>query len=275
MKRYPEEYYNDEEQHGSYQYVTLKKIVDDFVYETLDDDSILKNTKRGKIIRAAKEAILDLNKNTFNEPRVVEITVPDELSLPLPHDFVSFLRLSVVVEDKLTNSYRLHTLDKNNKIHTSISYLQDENFELLFDHDGYVLTANAYNSQNTPYKRYKFVCGGDNKQISRNGEFTIDEQQGKILFSSDLYDKPIVLEYLTDGLGFDTYGEEEIKVHKDSLEVLKNYIYYLLIKFKRHVSQSEKQSALKRFKTTRHETRLKRAKFNLIEISRVARNANF
>lgn len=267
----PRDYYLDEELHGSYQYVPLKKIIDDFVYETLDDDSILKHTKRVKIIKHAKEGILNLNKNTFREPRVFEITVPENLSIALPHDYIKFVGASIVKEDPVTKSYRLQPLNISDNLHSKIALLQDDNHELLFDHDGYILKADGYNHFNFPYKRYKFTCGGDPRKVSQHGEISINERDGKILFSSDLYDEPIVFQYITDGLGFDTYGEDKIKVHKMLIEVLKNWIYFSLIQYKRHVPENKIHRALMRFKTTRHEARLDRAKFNLIEIARAVR----
>lgn len=273
-KLQPRDYYEDETLHGEYQYVSLKKIVDDFVYESMGDDSLLKHTKRVKIIKAVKDGILKLNKTNLAESRVFEITVPENLSIPLPHDYIKFSGASVVKEDPVTKSYRLYPLNTNDNLHSKIALLQDDNYELLFDHNGFILKADGYNHNNFPHKKYQFVCGGGIKQISKNGEISIDEINGVISFSSDLFDMPIVFEYKTDGLGFDTYGEEDIKIHKVLLETLKDWVYYSLIKYKRHVSQSEKKRALLRFKTTKHEANIERSKFRLIEIARLSRNAN-
>lgn len=272
-KLQPEDYYKDEELHGEYQYVSLKKIVDDFEYETMDDDSYLKHTKRVKIIKVVKDGILKLNKSGLERSRIFEVTVSEQLSVPLPHDYLKFVGASIVKEDPITKSYRLYPLNINNNLHSKVALLQDDNYELLFDHDGYILKADGYNHANFPHKKYQFVCGGDIRQISKHGELSVDEINGVISFSSDLYDQPIVIEYKTDGLGFDTYGEDDIKVHKVLLEVLKDWVYYSLIKYKRHVPQNEKHRALLRFKTTRHQAKLDRAKFNLIEIARQSRMA--
>lgn len=270
-----QEYHEDLDLHGSYQYVLLSKIIDDFVYETLDDDSIFKNTRRTKIIKHAKDALLELNKSTFNEKKVIEITVPEHLFVTLPHDFVALRRLSVVVFDTVTSSNRLKVLDVNSNINIGEGYLQDHKWKLLFDDQGNILTADAQNAYNKPYKEYQFQKGGDATQISRNGEYVIDKNRGQILFSSNLYDHEIVLEYRSDGLQFDTYGEDKIEVHKDMIEVLKDRMYYTLIRYKRHVPQNKIEMALRRFKTTRHEAKLNQLNFNITEVFRNARNANY
>lgn len=271
----PQEAYENSDLHGHYQYVPLKQIIDDFLYETMDDDSLLKNIRRTKIIKHAKDALRELNKNVFNDTKKIEITVPESLAVIMPHDFVSFKNARVVIYDEGTSSFRTKQLNRNTDINIADGILQDHNAEILFDDEGRVLNADASNGYNIPFKTYKFKKGGDNKQISKYGEFIVDEKNGKILFSSDLYDKQIVLEYLTDGLQFNTYGEDEIKVHKNMIEVLKNRIYFTLIQYRRNIPQNEKHRALQRFKTTRHEARLDRAKFNLIEITRNSHNANF
>ncbi|WP_440880638.1 hypothetical protein [Tenacibaculum sp. C7A-26P2] len=273
MKLTPFQYHNKEDLHGSYQYVTLQKVVQHFERISLDDDSLLKHIKRSQIIASIKAGISDLTLNKLNEVKLMEIHVPESLRIALPHDFVSLARLSVLLYDQLSESYRLFPLDKNNNMHTAIAYLQDHKHEILFDKDGYVLKADAYNAQNIPYKKYVFHCGGDAKQYSRNGEYSVTDKE--IVFSSDLYDKPIVLEYFSDGLSYDTYGEEEIKVHKEILNVLIDWVYFDLIQFKRNVSQSEKIRASNKLKSSQHQAKLKRSKFNLIEIARKARNSNF
>lgn len=269
----PIDYYENSENHGSYQYVPLKKIIDDFLYETTDDDSILKNVRRTKIIKHAKESLRELNKEIPNQPKAIEITVPENLSVTLPHDYVSYHRISVAVLDEQTNSYRLQVLNRNQNINISDGWLQDHEYEILFDDEGRILTADALNGYNKPYKRYEFACGGDSTQISKHGEYSIDERRGQILFSSDMYDKEIVLEYRTDGLQLDTYGEDEIKVHKDLITVLNDLIFYRLIRYRQNIPQNRIQTALLRFKTTRHEAKLKKLDFDLVEISRSARTA--
>ncbi len=269
-KMKPIDYYNDNQ--GSYQYVPLKKIIDDFFYETMDDDSFIKHTKRVKIIKSAKECLMELHRHTFNEAKAVELSVPENLALPLPHNFVSLLRISLVDLDTATNSYRLKPLDRNGgSMNIATGYLQDHKYKILFDQNGCILKADGNNNFGKPFKLYEFETSGtDSSQVSKVGEYTLDERGGAIMFSSNLADKDVVIEYLSDGL-YTECNEGEISVHKDLIEVLKNWIYFKLIQYKRHVPQNEKHRALQRYKTTRHEARLDRANINIQQMFRVVR----
>lgn len=273
----PFDYHNNPENHGSYQYVPLKKIVDGFVLDSMDDDSIIKNTRRYRILQKTKDAIQELSKQVSSDILTAELTVPENLSLALPHDFVDYVRVSLVIWDETTNSYRLQPLNINYNINTAVGYLQDHNAEILFDNNGGILTADALNGYNKPYKKYSFVSGScsnaykDTSKLSRFGEFKIDKQRGKILFSSDLTDKEIVIEYLSDGLSWDTYAEDRIKVHKNVLQVVKDLTYFYIIEHKRNIAQNEKYRALLRYKTTRREARLEQANFDFLYINRMMR----
>lgn len=279
MSLTPFEYHDDESLHGSYQYLTLKEIIDKFMVDTLDDDDILKNTRRSIVLKHAKRGIRMFNKKVFNNPIAIEITVPESLYFALPHDFVSYARVSRVVEDPTTHSFRLQPLNVNGNINTANGYLQDHEWEIMFDSDGYILLSDASNVYNKPYKKYSFTesyCAGgnpnlDTSKLSKYGEFKIDEENGKIVFSSDLADQEIVLEYFSDGLSSDTYNEGEIKVHKDAVAALEEFIYYSCIRRKRHVSQGVIEAARRRWKTVEHEAKLDRLNLDLVQLSRTMR----
>jgi len=271
----PFKYHNDEDNHGSYQYIPLKDIVNSLQIKYSDSDHLLKNIRRSKLLLYAKEGIREYNKQVFNDVHAIEITVPEKLWFALPHNFVSYVRCSIVILDETTGSYRLKPLNINNRINIAEGYLQDHDAEILFDERGYILTADALNTYNKPYKKYSidsFTVKGDKSldtsKFSKYGEFDIDERLGKIVFSSDLYDQEIVLEYVSDGLAYDTYAEGEIKVHKDVVPLINQYVYFNCVAGRQNVSQSEKERARRRLKTVEHNTKLVRAKFDMLEIGR-------
>lgn len=264
----PEQYYSDDQNWGSYQFVTLKNIIDEMVLESLDDDSYLKNTKRSSILLHAKQGIKKLTQKISNQVLAIEMTVGEQLFIPLPQDYVDYVRVSVVMPD-----FKLKPLSINRNISISIGYLQDHNAEILFDEFGGITESDSSNAYAKPYKKYSFIddpLGGyqelDTSKLSRWGEFTVDELRGTILFSSDLLDKEIVLEYVSDGLQWETLKEEEIKIHKQIEEPLRDWIYYSCIERKRNVPNNEKQRALNRFKTTSHQALIKRQNFDINDI---------
>lgn len=272
MPQSPETYYENEDLYGGYQYVSLKTILDGLLLEVeSDEDHYLKNINRSLLIRYAKDALREVNKQAANDNKGFSITVPTSLTWPLPQDFIKFIRISVNLLDKQTRSYRLYKLDVNRDMNMTPDYLQGEQGELLFDEDGNILEADGINVIGTPYKRYKFCQNVDSFKLSQWGEFNYDRRI--ISFSSDLSDKEVVIEYVSDGLQADL-SESEITVHKYLRKTIEDYIYYLGIRRKRTVSQGEKESARRTYRTTLHEAKMAMSDFDFRQIAKAVRGGN-
>lgn len=274
MPQTPYEYYTDEDNYGQYQYFKFSEIIDELLLETHDDDSILKNTKRSKIIDTARRGIRDLAKDVANDFHAFEITISPSLWIPLPQDYVNWVRVSVAKIDPDTKSYRLYPLDINYSIDTAISYLQDHQHQILFDSDGDILQAEGVNAIAFPYKSYTFGCGFNPMvnaaKYSEHGEFTIDERRGKMVFSSDLVDANVVIEYVSDGLESDL-SDDEITVHKHLRQALRDFVISECVATKRNVSISDKHYWRNRWLASRHRAKLTRADFDMLRISRIMR----
>lgn len=272
MGQTPFTYYENEDLHGDYQYVSLKDILNGMLLEMEGDDGhTLKGLSRSLLIRYAKTAIREIHKDAANEVKGFSITVPDNLTWPLPQDFVKFVRISVNLRDKVTGSYRLHKLDINRDMNMYPDYLQDNSANLLFDEEGDILQADGINAMGTPYKRYKFCQNADSYKLSQWGEFNYNTRE--MCFSSDLADKEVVVEYISDGLS-DELADSEVHVHKYLRRVIENYIYYLAIERKREISGAEKQRANLAYKTSLHKAKMTMADFDLNQIAKAVRGGN-
>jgi hypothetical protein len=273
-----EHYYSTESSHGSYQFVTLKEVVDGLLTEAkLDPDNYLKNTNRALIVYHAKMGVKELTKSTAKTTLKIEMTVGNNSCIVMPQDYVDYVRISVVVVDPINGSRKLQVLDINRNINIATGYLQDHNAEILFDDEGNILTADASNTYNIPYQKYEFypsVVGNsmvDTAKLSAYGEYTIDEDNGKIAFSANLIDKEVVVEYESDGLQWESFAEGDIKIHKYIEQALKDWTYYACIEKRVTVPANEKHRALNRYKTTKHIAKKNRAGLDLNEISRLMR----
>lgn len=274
----PQQYHETETSHGSYQFTPLKEVIDGLLTEAkLDPDNYLKNTNRALIIYHAKMGVKELTKSTSKSTLAIEMTVPDNSCIVMPQDYVDYVRISVVVVDAFTGARRLEVLDINRKINTATGYLQDHNAEIIFDNAGNIVTADSSNAYNIPYQKYEFYSSlrgdalQDTSKLCSFGEFTIDENKGKIIFSSNLINKEVVVEYESDGLQWESFGEGEIKVHKYIEQALKDLTYYSCIEKRITVPANEKDRALRRYKTTRHSARKNMAGLDLNEILRQMR----
>lgn len=275
----PEQYYNTPASHGSYQFTTLKDIVDEMMMNRLEPDSYVKNTNRNLFILHAKNGIKKMTAETSAGIFAIEMTVGEDSYITLPQDYVSHVRVSVVVMDSRTGKRYLHPLDINSEINTATGYLQDNDAKILFDDDGNIITADASNIYNIPYKSYEFTggsCGGnaffDTSVLSEFGEYTIDENNGKLGFSDNLINKEIVLEYQSDGLQWEYFADKEIKVHKKIEEAVKDWTYYACIERRVNVPMNEKIRALNRYKTTLFQTKKKMSGLDLKAVSKLLRS---
>ena len=69
---------------GSYQYVSLQDIVNNFMLMYNDNHAIINNEQRYKVIFHAKRAIQELNYDAFKEIKVLQLNVDSQLRFILP-----------------------------------------------------------------------------------------------------------------------------------------------------------------------------------------------
>jgi hypothetical protein len=79
---------------GSYQYVSLHDIVNNFMLMYAGNHSLVNNEERYKILFHAKRAIQELNYDAFKEIKILELQVSDTLKYVLPPDYVNWVRVS-------------------------------------------------------------------------------------------------------------------------------------------------------------------------------------
>ena len=124
---------------GSYQYVTLADIVNNFMLMYVGADKLVDNVNRYAVLFHAKRGIQEINYDALNNIKVLELKVDDDLKFILPPDYVNYVRISVEKDGVI---YPLH---ENVSINYATEYLQDNNNNLLFDQNGEVLEAENSN----------------------------------------------------------------------------------------------------------------------------------
>ena len=252
------EYYNDSSQHGNYQYVTLEEIVNNFMMSG-DADDHTAMAVRYKVVYQAKRGIRELYYDTVKEVKAIELDLSNTLNVTLPPDFVSLVRLSWI-----DGSGRIHPMAMDNKMPIGDIYLQANDYSLLFDNEGSVLTSARKPqvptdlSSNIPYNNgfSSYDVCYDNF-LPNNGRFKMDKAGGLIQFSSDIASKAVVIEYISDGLYTENVArpDQGIKIHKFAETALLNYIYSELIKKRASVPANEKARAQKEYTNSKRITK--------------------
>jgi hypothetical protein len=209
---------------GSYQYISLQDIVNNFLLMYSGNHSLVNNEERFKVLFHAKRAIQELNYDAFKEIKVLELTVPDMLRYILPSDYVNWVRISLYKDGWL------RPLTENIQTLSSKAYLQDNTGRILFDQYGnalspqyseidfdrltktkksiYLNQGNQFNGQlgwnydGMWYFDYNIgtAYGLNTETANFNPTFNVDRKGGVINFDSSMSGQQCILEYVSDGM---------------------------------------------------------------------------
>jgi hypothetical protein len=209
---------------GSYQYVSLDDVVNNFLLMYAGNHSLVNNEERYKVIFHAKRAIQELNYDAFKEIKVLELSVADSLRYVLPSDYVNWVRIS------LYKNGLLRPLTENIQVLSSNAYLQDQQGNILFDQNGNILRPQysdidydrltkskksiylnqgnqfhgqmGWNFEGMWYFDYSIgtAFGLNTETANFNPTFKIDKKAGVINFDSSMAGELCILEYVSDGM---------------------------------------------------------------------------
>ena len=80
---------------GSYQYVSLQDIVNNYMLMYVGNNQLINNVDRYQVLFHAKRAIQELNYDAFKEIKILQLNVGANLRYILPSDFVNWVRISI------------------------------------------------------------------------------------------------------------------------------------------------------------------------------------
>ena len=242
----------ENENWGSYQYISLEDIVNNFMLMYVGNDKLINNVQRYNVLFHAKRGIQEINYDALKEIKVLEISICDDLKFILPNDYVNYVRISLYKDGVL------RPLTENIQTNYSNSYLQDNNCRVLFDQDGNVLEGTSIldydrvtDKQKTMYPGSGLYAGREGINIDQNWYFDyaiganyglntetaninptyrIDKASGVINFGSGMAGELCILEYISDGMqdGDDT----KVSINKMAEEFIYAYIKYAILNAK-------------------------------------------
>ena len=239
---------------GSYQYVSLYDVVNNYMLIYNDNDTQVANEERYKVLFHAKRGIQELNYDAFKEIKILQLTINAQALMILPPDYVNWVRISMY-----KNGY-LMPLTENIQANTALTYLEDNNGNWLYDQNGNILSPqfspldidritgtkkSIYLNQNSPFNGqegyywegnwyFDYAIGSrfglNTETANQNPTFRIDKQGGVINFNSTMIGEQCVLEYVSDGMegGDDT----RVSVNKLFEDYIYAYIDYAILSSK-------------------------------------------
>jgi hypothetical protein len=269
----------------SYEYTTLKDIVNNFMLAYVGTDKVISRVKRSDVLFHAKRGLQEFSYDTLRSVNVQELTIPASLSLVIPQDYVNYVSLCYIdrlgVKHPLYPNNNLTTNPYYNQLQDSAGIPTQDNFGE--DLEGTSLTTERWRTNNAgrainglaqeqidnlSYDVYQNDMGSgplnwgrlyglDPQYSQTNGWFGINERDGLFTFSSNLVDRLIVLEYISDGLAYDL----DTRVPKMAEEAMYLSISYNLLANRANVSEG----MIARFKKDRRAA-LRNAKIRLSNI---------
>ena len=269
-----------EENYGSYSYITLDNIINNFEVAYVGDGKLITSCKRTDLVFHAKRGLQEFSYDTLKSIKSQELNIPPELSVVIPQDYVNYTAVSWIdqlgVKRPIYPANNLTTNPFENPIQDSKGVPTQDNFgnnvegtsiteerwrtanDSLINQD---VTDALYNQGYDSWGWNEQILGQnyglDPQYAQVNGWFTINHREGKMSFSSNLAGSLIVLEYISDGLASDM----ETKVPKMAEEALYAHISHAVIASR--INQPE--YVVRRLKQERS-SKLRNAKIRLSNI---------
>lgn len=244
-------YYSTPTNYGTYQYVTLANIVNNYMLMNVGDEEIVSHhIDKYKVIFHAKRGIQELHYDAARESKVIEAEIEDNLQFIVPPDFVNLVKLFVNINGTLTQLF------ENKKPTRSITFAQDADGDILFDGNGEAISVQSllnqqalniatqqvsplgywgwYIGDNWYYTWNTTLFGIDPSDVQTIASYSLDKRNGVINFTSGMNGLTMELEYISDGLKAD---DDEIMVNKLAEEYLYAYIDYSIVERRSNVPE--------------------------------------
>ena len=218
-----------EDNYGSYEYIKLSDAIDNFMVGYVGDGKILQNTKKSDVLFFAKRSLQEFSYDILKSVHSQELTIPPSLSVVLPQGYVNYVRVSFIdqlgvkriiypannltinpYENPIQDAQGVPTQDNFGENLEGTSITEERwarandnllNGQLLNNIDEAVDFQNAYGFEGS--WNWGRQYGLDPQLAQSNGWFTLNEREGKMSFSSNLANRLVVLEYVSDGLAHD------------------------------------------------------------------------
>jgi hypothetical protein len=262
---------------GTYQYMLLEDIVNNFMISYVGDDKVINKIDRNEVVFHAKRGLQEIHYDALREIRGFEAEIPETLKLPLPHDFVSMVKSGYAGLDGV-----VHPIMQNFNASSPTSYLQDNTPQanILIDSTNKALTGTPVIETNWVDQKKTTISPPDKASLGKrfgidtasanfNGFYHIDKNQGFIMLNSSLEGKQLVLEYVSDGL-YDL-ADSEIKVHKLAETFMYDYIASTILSSKFNVQEYIVRRAKKQSSASLRNLKIRLNSIKLTELTQLLR----
>jgi hypothetical protein len=239
-----------EENWGSYSYTKLNDVISNFMVAYVGTGKIISDVKRTDVVFFAKRAMQEFSYDTLKSVKSQELSIPPSLSVPMPQDYVNYVKMSwidrsgikhIIYPTTLTSNPTAIPLQDSGGIPTQDNFNDNTQGSSITEErwdtngigvinnqlqDGSPVWADVYGGGFGQGFAWQSGFYGIQPEVSQvNGWFTINERENTFSFSNDLVDRIIILEYISDGLAYDL----DTRVPKMAEEAMYAYILHAIV----------------------------------------------
>jgi hypothetical protein len=270
--------------YGSYEYIKLGDVINNFLVAYVGAGKLIPSVKRTDVMFHAKRGLQEFSYDTLKSIKSQELTIPPSLSIVIPQDYVNYVKCCyidqagakhIIYPTRVTSNPTELPIQDADGVPTQ-SPINSENLQASQS-----ITETRWQSQdqtnNYRPNDYKHPFnqgligqryGLQPEEAQVNGKFTINERTGTFSFSSDLVNKLIILEYISDGLAYDN----DMKIPKLAEEAIYMHLSYSILASRvgipEYIVQRYKRD---RFAALRN-AKIRLSNIKIEEISQVFRN---
>ena len=283
-------YYAGTGDHGAYQFLTLKDIVETFLATYTGAGKICEDVRANDVYFHATRAMQEFSYDVFRSVKAQEIVVPATLTMTLPRDFVNHVKLCwsdgagvehVLYPAIITSNPTNVSQDSDGNYETSPftgSLTTDTDSETMENYKSSTPSENQNDYDDDDYNELEGSRYGIDPQHAQiNGSYYIDYQNGVIHFSSNISGKTLILKYISDGMSAEDSGGVPggaALVHKFAEEAMYKYIAYGCLSTLKNVHPTILAMVKKeRFAETR-KAKLRLSNIKIEELTQVLRGSS-
>lgn len=224
-------YYENKDQWGNSMHITLENVIDN-IEATKGNDSLFKHLHRPSASIFGKQGMKRLNLDLIKNNKAIAIQLSPSRTFPYPRYMTNWVRVSV-----LNKCEKLTVLEINNRPEIR-DYLQDNEWELIYDQNGEVLEAKSFNAEVGDCYQYECVSKEDECTDEKfKTSWVKDNKQGSYFeFSEELVDEIIVIEFQTVGL--EKVADCDVKIPHVLELTIENWIRFNLLRGKKNISKN-------------------------------------
>ena len=268
--------------YGNYEYTSLEDVINNFMVGYVGYEKIIPRVNKTDVVFHAKRGLQEFSYDLLKVLKSQELSIPVGLSVPIPQDYVNYVRMSwvddnggkhIIYPTRVTSSPTELPVQDGEGIPTQDNFEENIRASQSLTEERWAsqqLTTNYQNDWDDDImpgllgQRY----GLQPEEAQVNGKFVINNRLGTISFTSDLVGKVIILEYISDGLAYDA----DMKIPKLAEEAIYMHIIHAVLSTRRGIPEY----IINRYKRERsaayRNAKIRLSNIKIEEIAQVFRN---